>query len=420
MPQRTPPPPWSGKNVPARAGARALTSLEQLAGGLGTAVLALLLAIACVLVALLCVVGVGLLVVPATLSLVRALADRERTRLGRWGPGLLGPGALPAGLRAGLRDRSVHQELPWVAVHGTLGLFVSLVGLPMPLYAARELSLPAWWWAVPPGSATDQLGLFTVGSWGSALAVGSGLCVAWIALTVVLTPVLAWVQALPGRRLLGPPTGTDLSLRVAELTSTRAAALDAHAAELRRIERSLHDGTQNRLVAVTVLLGAARRSFERDPATVPAALERAQDAAETALAELRAVVRSILPPVLADRGLAGALSALAAASPVPTAVTVDAPRYPASVETTAYFVVAEALTNVGRHAQAGTARVEVHQRGDELVVRVADDGVGGADAGRGSGLAGMEQRVRAHDGRLVVTSPPGGPTVVEAQLPGGR
>lgn len=402
-----------------RAGARTLLRLEQLAGGLGTTLLALLVLVLCALVTLLCAVGVGLVLVPSALALVRALADRERVRLGRWGPQVPGPGPLPAGLRAALGDRWARREVVWLVLHATLGLLVSLVGLAMPLYAVRELTLPTWWWAVPPGTASDQLGLFAVDGWGSALGVGVGLGVAWIAATVVLAPLAAAVQSWPGRRLLGPPAGTDLSLRVAELTATRAAALDAHAAELRRIERSLHDGTQNRLVAVTVMVGAARRALVHDPGAADAALERAQEAAETALAELRAVVRSILPPVLADRGLAGALSALAASSPVPTAVEVDAPRCPASVETTAYFVVAEALTNVARHAGAATARVEVHRRGDALVVRVVDDGAGGAEAARGSGLAGMEQRVRAHDGHLTVTSPAGGPTVVEAEIPGG-
>lgn len=402
-----------------RAATRTLTALERLAGGLGTSVLALLVVVVCVLVALACLVGVGFVLVPATLSLVRTLADRERTRLGRWDQQVLSPGPLPAGVRGALGDRWVRREVVWAALHGTLGLLVSLVVLSMPLYAVRELSLPTWWWALPAGSASDQLGLFTVDGWRSALAVGAGAGSAWVAATVVLAPPVAWVQTLPGRYLLGPPAGTDLSLRVVELTATRAAALDAHAAELRRIERSLHDGTQNRLVAVAVLVGAARRALRNDPAAADAALGRAQDAAETALAELRAVVRSILPPVLADRGLAGALNALAAASPVPTAVEVDVPRGPVSVESTAYFVVAEALTNVARHAGAGTARVEVVRRGSALVVRVSDDGRGGADVADGSGLAGMEQRVRAHDGRLVVTSPVGGPTVVEAELPGG-
>lgn len=176
-------------------------------------------------------------------------------------------------------------------------------------------------------------------------------------------------------------------MRVAELTATRAAALDAHATELRRIERSLHDGTRNRLVAVTVLLGAARRAVPRDPVAAEEILERAQDAAEQALAELRSVARGILPPVLEDRGLAGALTGLAATSVVSCQVDVDVPvRCAASVEATAYFAVAEALTNVSRHSGAGRAAVEVRLHEQRLFARVTDDGVGDAVEGGGSGL----------------------------------
>jgi signal transduction histidine kinase len=231
---------------------------------------------------------------------------------------------------------------------------------------------------------------------------------------------MARLQDGAARRVLGLPPGGDLALRVARLTATRAAALDAHVTELRRIERSLHDGTQNRLVAVSVLLGAARRSVARDPAGAGELLDRAQTAAEEALAELRAVVRGILPPVLEDRGLAGALGGLAATSPVPCTVEVDvAVRCPASVEATAWFVVAEALTNVARHSGARSAAVVVRRAGDRLLVRVGDDGTGGADEGAGSGLTGVRRRVEAHDGTLAVTSPPGGPTTVEVELPCG-
>jgi signal transduction histidine kinase len=252
-----------------------------------------------------------------------------------------------------------------------------------------------------------------------ALAV-SVLGLGWAALIVVLTGPLARLQAWPGRRLLSPAADADLSLRVAQLSATRAAALDAHATELRRIERSLHDGTQNRLVAVSVLLGAARRSLARDPATADAALGRAQEAVEQALAELRAVARSILPPVLADRGLAGAVAGLAASCGVPCRVDMDVPgRCAASVEATAYFVVAEALTNVSRHSAAAEVAVTVRRDGDRLVLRVHDDGRGGADESGGSGLAGIRRRVEAHDGLLTVRSPHGGPTTIQVELPCG-
>jgi signal transduction histidine kinase len=208
-------------------------------------------------------------------------------------------------------------------------------------------------------------------------------------------------------------------MRVAELTATRAAALDAHAVELRRIERSLHDGTQNRLVAVNVLLGAARRAVQRDPARADEILGRAQDAAEQALGELRTVVRGILPPVL-DHGLAGALDGLAASCAVPCRVVVDLPvRCAASVEATAYFVVAESLTNVVKHSGATAVAVTVRRERDRLVIGVDDDGHGGADEAHGSGLTGIRRRVEAYDGRLTLTSPPGGPTRIQVELPCG-
>jgi signal transduction histidine kinase len=201
--------------------------------------------------------------------------------------------------------------------------------------------------------------------------------------------------------------------------------------ELRRIERSLHDGAQNRLVAVNVLIGAARRALDRDRvaslgdrsaavATAAEVLGRAQDAAELALAELRTVVRGILPPVLDDRGLAGALAGLANGCGVPCTVEVDVPgRCAASVEATAYFVVAEALTNVTKHSAATTAAVTVRREGGRLLLTVTDDGRGGADEARGSGLGGIRRRVGAHDGRFTMTSPPGGPTTIQVELPCG-
>jgi signal transduction histidine kinase len=395
------------------------SALAQLAGGLGTSLLALALLVWAVVVAVLCLVGVGLLLVPGTLRALRSLADRERRRLGRRGPELLPAGAVPARVRTALADAVVRRELGWLPVHATWGFLLGFTGVLLPVYALRDLSFPLWWWLVPTDLDSSPW-WWTVDGWPDAAAV-SLLGLGWAALTVGVTPWMSRWQAVPARRLLSPPPGTDLSLRVAELSATRAAALDAHVTELHRIERSLHDGAQNRLVGVTVLLGAARRSLTRpdaDPATTDELLERAQTAAEQALAELRTVVRGILPPVLVDRGLAGAITGLAAACPVPCHVEVDLPgRCPASVEATAYFVVAEALTNVARHSGARSVTLTVRRRGAELLVRVVDDGRGGAALDGGSGLSGMLHRVQAHDGRLSVTSPTGGPTEVEVWLP---
>ncbi|XRQ09176.1 sensor histidine kinase [Actinomadura welshii] len=410
-------PPWRAA-LAARARA-VMDSLEHLVGGLGTAMLAFASLIWLLLVAVACLGGVGLLLARTVPHVVRIAADRERSRLSRWGPEIPAPRPVPAGAHAAFADRAVRRELRWVVVHGTLGLIIGAVTATMTLNAVQNITYPLWWRLLPPDNAAPTAVFWTVRTESDALAVallGLGMAAAF----PVFGPGMARLQAWPGRRLLAPPGDADLSLRVAELSATRAAALDAHATELRRIERSLHDGTQNRLVTVTVLLGAARRAMWRDPDGALATLERAQDAAEQALAELRDVVRGILPPVLADRGLADALAGLAASCAVPCRVDVELPdRCAASVEATAYFVAAEALTNISRHSGARTARVVVRARDGRLVLRVQDDGVGGADEGAGSGLAGIRGRIEAHDGRLTVTSPPGGPTTLDAELPCG-
>jgi signal transduction histidine kinase len=403
-----------------RARARALMeAVERLVGGLGTAVLAFAVLMWLVIVGLLCLVAVGLPLAATVPRAVRSVAERERGRLSRSGPEIIGPGPVPAGLRAALADATVRRELCWLPVHATLGLLTGLAGALLTVNALQYATYPAWWRFLPRESPEPTFVFWHVHDEATALAVGV-LGVAHGLVFVVAGPGLARLQAWPGRRLLAPDPGADLSLRVARLSATRAAALDAHATELRRIERSLHDGAQNRLVAVTVLLGATRRALARDPAKAGELIEQAQDVAEQALAELRTVVRSILPPVLEGRGLEGALTGLAADCAVPCEVDVDLPgRCAASVEATAYFVTAEALTNVAKHSKARRASVSVGLRGDRLVVRVDDDGVGGADATGGSGLTGIRSRIEAHDGTLSVTSPPGGPTTVEVELPCG-
>ncbi|AQS68552.1 sensor histidine kinase [Streptomyces pactum] len=398
----------------------AAAATGQLVGGLGTAVLALGVLVLLAVAAVTAPAGVGLLLAPAVLRALHALARSERERLSRRGPEIIPPDPPPTRLRLALADPTTRRELRWLVRHATAGFLLGLLGLLLPLCAVRDTTFPLWWWLVPEGSSSTSIGIGIAESWPDAVAVGL-LGLGWIAIILGLGPGMARLQAGPARRLLEAGPDTDLSLRVAELTATRAAALDAHATELRRIERSLHDGAQNRLVSVTVLLGAARRMAVRDPAGADELLERAQSAAEQALGELRAVARGILPPVLADRGLAGALSGLAADCGVPCRVAADVPeRCAASVEATAYFVVAEALTNVAKHSGAVRASVTVRARGGRLRLVIEDDGRGGADEGGGSGLTGIRRRVAAHDGTLRLTSPPGGPTVLEVDLPCGR
>lgn len=395
-----------------------LDALEHLVGGMGTGILALAALLWLALVALTSLVGVGLFLAPTVPRVLRVVAERERGRLSRWGPEIIGPEPVPAALRAAVADPAVRRELCWVLVHGTLGLFISLAGLTMPLNAVEDVTFPLWR-RMLPGDAKPNLVFWSVRDLPGTLGVALLGLILGIGFVVIGT-ALSRLQAWPGRRFLAPPPDIDLSLRVAQLSATRAAALDAHATELRRIERSLHDGAQNRLVAVTVLLGATRRALARNPADADAMLERAQDAAELALAELRTVVRGILPPVLADRGLAGALAGLASTCGVPCDVDVDVPgRCAASVEATTYFVVAETLTNIARHSGARHATVTVRRRGGRLFLQVVDDGHGGADEHHGSGITGIRRRIEAHDGHLTLTSPPGGPTTLQAELPCG-
>ena len=231
---------------------------------------------------------------------------------------------------------------------------------------------------------------------------------------------MAAIDIAVGRRLLslGPQEAVDR--RVAQLETSRAAAVDSAEAERRRIERDLHDGAQQRLVSLAMDLGNARERLEADPEGGRALVAEAHEEAKAALKEIRDLVRGIHPVILEDRGLDAALSAIVARSPVPVRLDVDVAERPSpAVESTAYFVVAEALTNVARHAEATTAAVTIARAGDRLVIEVRDDGRGGANPESGTGLRGLRDRVMAHGGSMHVVSPPGGPTTLLVELPCG-
>jgi signal transduction histidine kinase len=215
--------------------------------------------------------------------------------------------------------------------------------------------------------------------------------------------------------LLGP---SRLGARVVELESDRGVVVDTAAADLRRIERDLHDGAQARLVALAMDLGLAKEKLAEDPRAAAVMVDSAHGEVKTALQELRDLARGIHPAVLTDRGLDAALSAVAARCAVPVVVEVDLPARPVpAIEGIAYFTVSELLQNVSKHAGASRVTVDVWKVEDRLMLQVIDDGVGGADAGAGSGLAGLAERIGAVDGVLVVDSPGGGPTRVTAELP---
>ena len=209
-----------------------------------------------------------------------------------------------------------------------------------------------------------------------------------------------------------------LTNRVQRLSETRTDAVDTAAAELRRVERDLHDGAQARLVALGMSLRAAERLFATSPGAALAMVGEAREMSSRALTELRDLVRGILPPVLADRGLGDAVRALALETPVNAKLDIDLPgRLAAPVESAAYFAVAEVLANAAKHAHARTVDVHMRHDGDALRIAVTDDGVGGADPAKGSGLRGVERRLGTFDGILAVNSPPGGPTIVVIEVP---
>jgi signal transduction histidine kinase len=236
-----------------------------------------------------------------------------------------------------------------------------------------------------------------------------------------LTSGVQAVDVRAARRLLGPSRAEELEHRVEQLTETRAGVVDAADAERRRLERDLHDGTQQRLVSLAINLGMARAQAGTAEEAKQAIAE-AHEEAKAALAELRDLIRGLHPAVLEDRGLDAALSGIAARMPVPVRLTVEnLARRPSSViEAVAYFVVSEGLANIVKHSQATEAAVFVQRSGDRLHVIVTDDGVGGADPVRGTGLAGLARRAASVDGTFEIDSPPGGPTLLTVDLPCNR
>jgi signal transduction histidine kinase len=390
---------------------RVRRGLGYLGFGMLTAMASLLL------IGLAPILAVAWLIAPEAAHRLRRWTDRERERVARFtGEPVPSGQVITDGT---VRDRwwSIRRDVAWVVLHGLTGHVLGMAALMLPLSALNAVAVPAYWWALPADDPVSSP--YPVTSWGLA-ATMPVMAVGYAALALLVTPWLAEWRARMARRVLAPPPGSRLVERVAELTASRAAALEAHGAELRRIERDLHDDTQNRIVAVAMHLGIVERALRRDPAAALPMVLRAQDAASDALAGLRDVVRSIYPPVLAERGLDGAVAGLIARCPVPCTLSADGlRRAPAAVESAAYFVVAEALTNIAKHSGAEHAAVSLSRPGNLLVIEVTDDGHGGADEAGGTGLAGIRRRVSAFDGTTLITSPDGGPTVLRVELPCG-
>jgi signal transduction histidine kinase len=271
-------------------------------------------------------------------------------------------------------------------------------------------------WVTPPDVFSLNLGFWYIDTVRDSFITWVIAAVAFLIWWVIAKPVMQARAAIT--RAILSPSREDLERRVAEVSRSRAETVDYSAAELRRIERDLHDGAQARLVSLGMSLGMAEDLIRTDPEAAASLIAEARESTTTALGDLRTVVRGIHPPVLADRGLSGAVQALALDMALPVSVAADLPgRPPAPVESAAYFAVAECLANVLKHSGATLASVRIGYQDGALRIRVADDGHGGADPARGSGLAGMARRLAAFDGTMEVMSPAGGPTIVSLELP---
>ena len=365
----------------------------------------------------------GLWLLPRTLAALRThtagLFSYLRLRMleNRWGI-LLIPVAL-----VGLTVFGVH---PWTVALVLASVVTAvrwpviaadLVPLALAAFAARGFMIAASWQSLPPrlGQPALLYGTVLVSSRETAMLAGAEAS-AFLVVAAWLVPRTLGAHT---RALLAPP-GRDLELegRVQRLTETRSLAVDHAATELRRIERDLHDGAQARLIALGMNLRAVERMLPARPEAALALVAEARETSLRALSDLRDLVRGICPPVLADRGLGHAVRALALDTPFPVDLDIDLPgRLATPVESACYFAVAEALANAVRHSGARRVHIRMKYAAGLLQVQVADDGAGGADPARGTGLRGVEQRLAAFDGILAVSSPPGGPTMIAMEVP---
>ncbi|MBL1102684.1 sensor histidine kinase [Streptomyces coffeae] len=355
----------------------------------------------------------------ALLGLEVAAPEPVRPRSGKDGRPRTGPLAwVGAMLKSGASWRHALYallHLPWAIFGFVVAIVLFCCGWGLATY-------PLWRWTF--SAFGEQPGIQVWGDHnGSAFYLDSPLeitatCAVGVVVLLLTPPTirgLTAVDRLMVSGLLGP---SRLATRVWELESDRGTVVDTAAADLRRIERDLHDGAQARLVALAMDLGLAKEKLEEDPEAAARMVDEAHGEVKLALQELRDLARGIHPAILTDRGLGPALSALAARCTVPVTVTVDLPHRPAAaIEGIAYFTVSELLQNISKHSGARNAGLDVWRAEDRVMLQVTDDGRGGANTSAGSGLAGLAERLDAVDGILIVHSPPGGPTTVTAELP---
>ncbi|MFI2364498.1 sensor domain-containing protein [Promicromonospora sp. NPDC019610] len=354
----------------------------------------------------------------ATLACSPLIARLDRFRVSLLGQDRIADPHTQELLRRRLGEAATWRELLYVAACLVVGWACACAHVLLVAAVSAAVTIPGRVLAGDPVWDVNPAG------------VALGLAVAALTLPALgyIVGLLALAQGALARTLLAP-RGEELRRQVARLTASRVNLVRSFEGDLRRIERDLHDGAQQKLVTLAVMLGSAELDLAEldvdglaragvDVARLRGHLDRAHDLAEAALDDLRSTVRAIHPRVLADHGLTPAVRELTSRMPVPVklASTVEG-RFDTEVELCAYFVVSEALTNVARHSRARAAAVEVAQDGDVLTVRVHDDGVGGADPRAGTGLAGLRERAAATDGNLTVTSPAGGPTTVTLLLP---
>jgi signal transduction histidine kinase len=322
-------------------------------------------------------------------------------------------------VRAEFADESRWRDVLYVVVNFPLAVLEFVVVAGLWVLALSLLTMPLWYDTLPGASLPDYLGWMSGHS--PAMVVLRPLAgIALLPVAASTAQVVMTLHRAVAVGLLCTSESRELRRQVDTLTASRSAVLDVEANELRRIERDLHDGAQQRLVMLTIDLGLASERIESDPEAARQLVLDGQEQARQALAELRDLVRGIAPAILLDRGLVPALESIAARGPVPATIQSDlgpGERLPAAVERAAYFVVAEALANVAKHSRAHRCEVRCRREGPQLVVEVWDDGVGGAAIETGGGLAGLASRVAGVDGTFAVSSPDQGGTLVRAALP---
>ena len=370
--------------------------------------------------------GIGFAFIALTLEASRVVARVERWRVSIGQPTrppahAYRPlrGSIGDVLRAEFLDESRWRDVLYVAINVPLAVLEFTVVVAAWGAALALLTAPAWLDAIAgmrlPGTP------FTIPNLGGvALAVAVLAGVVMLAVAASLSQLVATLHRGVVTALLCTSESRVLRRQVEELRQSRSAVLDVEATELHRIERDLHDGAQQRLVALMIDLGLAAERVDADPANAKRLILDGQSQAREALAEIRDLVRGIAPPILVDRGLVAALLSIIGRGPVPTTLTnglAAGERLTPVIERAGYFVVTEALANVAKHSGATRCEVRCRREAGSLVVEVWDDGEGGARIEPGGGLAGLESRLAGVDGTLTVTSPPGGPTLVRAELP---